>query len=144
MDTVPIKILQWTPELALHDAVVDQEHQALFDTINRLHAAMLVGHGRDALRPLLADVMRYTDYHFRHEEKLMAGGHYPQLPAHIQMHKELQRQVTAIAERFEQGENTITIEFVIFLSQWLTNHVMVEDRKFGEYVQPKHSQQVQP
>jgi hemerythrin-like metal-binding protein len=138
MSIVPVKILQWTPEYSVHDAVIDREHQFLFDVINRLHEAMLAGQGRDALRTLLADVMQYTDYHFIHEEKLMAEARYPQLPAHIQMHKELTRQVSAIAERFEQGENTISIEFVIFLSNWLTHHVMVDDRRFGEYGKAEH------
>ena len=137
MSIVPVKIMQWTPEYSLHDAVIDREHQALFDAINRLHEAMLAGQGRYALRPLLAGVMQYTDYHFTHEEKLMAEARYPQLPAHIHLHKELQRQVCAIAERFERGEITISIEFVIFLSNWIINHELVEDRRFEEYMQAK-------
>ena len=137
MSIVPVKIMQWTPEYSLHDAVIDREHQALFDAINRLHEAMLAGQGRYALRPLLAGVMQYTDYHFTHEVKLMAEARYPQLPAHIQMHIELLRQISAIAERVERGENTISIEFVILLSNWLTHHVMVDDRRFGEYVRAK-------
>jgi len=134
MSIVPIKIMQWTPEFSLHNEVVDQEHKALFNTINLLHEAMLAGQGTKVLERVLAAEMRFAEIHFDHEEQLMAEVDYPELRAHTQQHVEQRKRFHEMAQRFERGEKSITIEYMLLLSEWAKVHTMVEDRKFGEYV----------
>jgi hemerythrin-like metal-binding protein len=135
MSTVAVKILEWTPEYAVHVAEIDREHKILFNIVNRLHEAMLNGKGTDVLGKLLEEIMQYTIYHFANEETLMATALYPELHAHVGQHEDLRRKVLAMRERFECGEATMTIELTLFITGWLRNHVMGTDRRLGEYIQ---------
>jgi hemerythrin-like metal-binding protein len=130
-----MKILQWTPEYTVHVAEIDSEHQILFGLINRLHEAMLAGRGTESLGALLADLTNYTISHFANEEKLMADVHYPEMLPHIQLHEGLRRRVREVGARFDRGETAITIELMLFLSNWLGNHVKVADSRLGDFVQ---------
>jgi hemerythrin-like metal-binding protein len=134
MLTTPVKILEWTPEYAVHVGEIDREHQSLFAAINHLHEAMLAGHGADILGTLLADLDRYVQTHFAHEEQLMVDSRYPGLQAHVQQHEALQRRAKTLLTRFEHGEVTMTIELTLLLSEWLRQHTMTTDRRLGEYL----------
>ena len=87
------------------------------------------------LGTLLAELTKFTKNHFANEEKLMATVHYPEMLAHIQQHEDLWRRVSEVEARFERGETAITIEVMLFLSDWIRNHEMVMDRRFGDYLQ---------
>ena len=134
MADIPVKIIEWSPEYAVHVAEIDREHQVLFDVVNRLHEAMLNGKGAEVLRGLLAETTRYTLEHFAHEEEGMAAIDYPELRAHAGQHDGLRRQSQAFVERFERGETTMTIELTLFLSAWIKQHTMTSDRRFGQYL----------
>ena len=134
MSTAPSNIMEWTPEYSVHDAEIDREHQFLFGIVNRLHVAMLAGQGAETLGTLLAELAKYTIYHFANEEKTMVAAHYPEMLAHVEQHEGLRRRVSEVKVRFERGEIAITIELMLFLSDWLRNHTMVTDRRLGDYI----------
>ena len=134
MSAVQVKVVEWTPEYSVHVPALDREHKLLFGFINRLHEAMLVGKGVETLGTILAEMTQYAFYHFAHEEELMAATHYPGLEAHVQQHDALRRRAAAIAERFESGEATLTIELTLFLSGWIKQHTTTTDRRLGEYL----------
>jgi hemerythrin-like metal-binding protein len=130
-----VNFLEWTPEYTVHDAEIDQEHQLEYGLVNSLHEAMLAGRGAGILRPLLADFTQHAVSHFANEEKLMADVHYPDMQAHVQQHDRIRRRVTEVDARFARGETAITVELMMFLSDWLKEHTMVADRRLGDYVQ---------
>jgi len=135
MSAEPIEILKWNSEYSVHVAEIDREHQFLFGLVNRFHEAMLAGKGTEILRTLLAELTKYTIDHFANEEKLMAAVKYPEMQTHIRLHEKLQLRVSEVEARFRRGETAITIELMLFLSDWLKNHVMVTDRQLGDYVE---------
>jgi len=139
MSIAPVELFEWTPEFAVHVPDIDQEHQNWFRAMNRLHEAMLAGRGVEILGTLLAELTKFTMNHFANEEKLMATVHYPEMLAHIQQHEDLRRRVSEVEARFERGETAITIELMLLLSDWLRNHEIVIDRRFGDYVQVDRS-----
>jgi len=139
MPTAAVTILEWTPECAVHVPEIDRDHQFQFGLVNRLHEAMLAGQGTEILGTLLAELTKFTMNHFANEEKIMVGLRYPEMLAHIQLHDQIRRKVTEVEARFERGETAITIELMLFLSDWLRNHTMVIDRRLGDYIQVEQS-----
>ena len=139
MSVVPKKILEWSPEYSVHVAEIDREHQIWFDLVNRLHEAMLAGKGVELLRTLSREMLKHTFDHFAHEEELMAAVRYPGLPSHLQQHDALRRSARAFMQRYERGEVTITIELMLFLSEWVKLHVTTTDRQLGEYINKSRS-----
>jgi hemerythrin len=139
MPTAAVTLLEWTPEFAVHVPEIDREHQFLFGIVNHLHEAMLAGQGAETLGTFLAELAKYTIYHFANEEKTMVAAHYPEMLAHVEQHEGLRRRVSEVKVRFERGEIALTIELMLFLSDWLRNHVTVTDRRLGNYIQVEQS-----
>jgi hemerythrin-like metal-binding protein len=139
MPTAAVTMLEWTPEFAVHVPEIDRDHQFQFGLVNRLHEAMLAGQGAEILGTLLAELTKFTRDHFAREEKIMVAMRYPEMPAHVQQHDQIRRRVTEVEARFERGETAITIELMLFLSDWIRNHTMVTDSRLGDYIQVEQS-----
>jgi hemerythrin-like metal-binding protein len=144
MSAGPVKIIEWTPEIAVHVPEIDREHRGMFDLLNRLHQAMLAGKGKNILKPLLGEVTQYTLVHFAHEEELMAAVSYPGLREQVEQHQALRRRTRVFAERYQRGEVTMTIELTLFLAEWLKDHIMTVDRRLGEFINANGSAPAPP
>jgi hemerythrin len=128
-----MKMFEWTNEYALDFPEIDREHAQWFETIGRLHAAMLDGEGRNVVGALLEEMIRYTELHFAHEAELMSRVGYPGRTAHLAEHAELRNAVETFRRRFEDGETTMTIEMFGFLWSWLQQHTTTVDRRIADF-----------
>ena len=135
MSIVAASISGWTPEITMHDSAIDREHEEIFGFVDRLHKAMLSGQGKEILGALLAELTEFTMSHFANEEKIMAAMRYPEMPVHVQQHDRIRRTVKEMKARFERGEAAMTIELILFLSDWLKNHTTTTDLRLGDYIQ---------
>ncbi|AFZ44458.1 hemerythrin-like metal-binding protein [Halothece sp. PCC 7418] len=133
-----MKIAFWRSEYETGFDTVDQQHQHLFDIINRLHEAMSSGHGREVIEETLEEMINYTIEHFSTEEKLMIKAHYPLYKEHKQIHDQLTQEVQEIAEKVAQREHLITVEVSHFLTQWLIHHIKGEDLKMIRFLREKN------
>ena len=118
---------------------MDDQHQQLFKIVNELHTAMRSGKGKDVAANLLRRLIDYTVQHFAAEEKLMEQKGYPGLTAHQAEHRALTHKVVTFKKDFDAGIVSITPELMKFLQDWLTNHIQTVDRKYGEFINSKHS-----
>lgn len=88
--------LEWTKNFSMGDEVVDEQHQRLFDMLNRLHESVVQGQEQSALVSILDEMVDYTVYHFKTEEEMFAGRGYPGLEAHKLVHDDLTRQAVEL------------------------------------------------
>ena len=95
---------------------------------------MLQGKAKNIAEPLLIKLIQYTQEHFSAEEKLLASVQYPQLPGHHLLHTGLTQQVEDFLVRFQSGERALNINLLNFLQDWLTKHILSEDKKYGPWL----------
>jgi hemerythrin len=126
--------MTWTDELSVGVQTLDKQHVVLIETLNELHAAMLEGRARAAVGKILQSLMDYTRNHFATEEAMMEQAKYAALPTHRLIHRDLTRQVEEYVARFEKGDLTLSLHLLVFLSDWLTNHIQGEDQKYGPWM----------
>lgn len=134
MSIVPVTLLTWSPEYALHVAQIDQEHEVFFGFINRLHAALRSGKEQKIVGTLFLEMTRYVWLHFAHEEELMVAVHYPGLREHSHEHDAFRRGAGAFVERHERGKAAMTIELTRFLAGWTKRHFQTADLQLAEYL----------
>jgi hypothetical protein len=84
MSIVPVKALEWGPELSFGIAEMDELHKLWLDIINRLHEAMLCGKGEGFLRAECAKAISLLLSRLELEDKLIAAVHYPDKRHHAQ------------------------------------------------------------
>jgi hemerythrin-like metal-binding protein len=126
--------IRWLPEYAIGVKQVDEEHQALFALLDKLHQGISAGNDLEILICILDELVAYTCYHFAHEEELMEKIQYPYYLDHCRQHEDLRLRVLAMKERAPAGEDTLLIEVMQFLIDWLKGHTTTSDRRIGSYM----------
>lgn len=125
-------LISWSNMLSTGVAEQDTQHKKLIDLINQLNDAMQAGHSADVLGKVLSDLVNYTVFHFGYEEKLMAQHKYEDTPAHKAEHAKFVQTAGDLKKKFDAGNAVISVEIMNFLRDWLTNHIMKTDKKFGQ------------
>jgi hemerythrin-like metal-binding protein len=125
----------WSDDFLVGVAEIDEQHRRLFDMIGRFYEALSAkAPARQALGELLRGLAEYTQYHFSTEERLMARFEFPRAQAHHEQHDDFVRRVTDMADRFSQGHLLLSLEATAFLRDWLTSHILGNDKQLGRYL----------
>jgi hemerythrin-like metal-binding protein len=95
---------------------------------------MKAGKGNDVIGPILSDLLSYTAFHFATEEKLFQEYVYPDYPLHKKEHDNLSNKVKAFISDFRTGKIALTIDVMNFLKDWLRNHILGSDKKYGPFL----------
>jgi hemerythrin len=132
-----LPLIEWTQKLSVSIEEIDKQHKQLVNLINLLYDSMKVGKGRDVLGKVLNELADYTVYHFDTEEKMLMEYMYPSYTMHKREHDNLTKQVTDIKTKFDLGDAVLTVELMIFLKDWLNNHILQADKKYSDFLNSK-------
>jgi hemerythrin len=124
-------LINWSPMLAVGVTEIDEQHKVLVQLVNQLNDAMHAGQGKAALQQVLNELVRYTQYHFGTEERLMAQHGYVNSDAHKGEHQRFIKDVAAFKQKFDSGNAMISSEIMNFLRDWLAKHIMGSDKTFA-------------
>ena len=127
-------MFEWKPEYSVQIPQIDAQHQRLFALAAELHAAMADGKGKAVLEQSLAQLVDYTKVHFAAEEELMGKYRYPQAVAHKAQHDQLTAQVVDLQKKFRAGNAGLTISLMVFLKNWLEQHIAGSDQQYSAYI----------
>lgn len=130
-------IMNWSENLSVGIVEIDAQHKNLLAQINQLHDSMKEGKGKEALGKTLDELVTYTAYHFKTEERFFLKFAYPDTPAHKKEHDDLTKKAVDLKDKYSKGQMVLTIEVMNFLKDWLTNHIMVSDKKYAPFLKAK-------
>ena len=136
-ELVSIPIFQWRKEYSTNVKEMDEHHQELFQTANRLYEELNSGRNQSVLEDTLNFLIRYTEEHFTKEEKLMEDYDFPEYEVHIKHHVRLIQEVQELKNKYAAGEIWMDMSIINFLKDWIINHILTEDRKYGPYLNDK-------
>ncbi|MDA3834384.1 MAG: bacteriohemerythrin, partial [Spirochaetales bacterium] len=122
--------ITWAATYSVGVPEMDNQHKELIKLINNLYRAM---RDKKDVDSVMHGVVQYTVRHFQDEEALMKSIQYPGLQQHLDMHKKVVSQVQQLAERVQSREKGIEKKLLIFLKEWLLNHIMKQDKRYGLY-----------
>ncbi|MCA9647334.1 MAG: hemerythrin family protein [Polyangiaceae bacterium] len=127
--------VNWEPQTYTVGSVqMDDQHEKLFEIINRYAAAMDRKASRAELANIFDEVVSFAAYHFKDEEAMMARNNYPDLPRHKLIHEALVKQVTELKQELSSGEAGAESKIKFFLKSWLTAHIKGIDTKYSRYL----------
>ncbi|MGD8260783.1 MAG: bacteriohemerythrin [Desulfobacterales bacterium] len=136
-ELVSIPIFQWREEYNTHIGEMDEHHQELFQTANKLYEEINSGRNKLVLEDTLNFLIHYTEEHFTKEEKLMEDFDFPEYDVHAKHHARLIGEVQELKAKYAGGEIRMDMSIVNFLKDWIVNHILTEDRKYGPYLNDK-------
>jgi len=127
--------MQWNEDFSLGITVMDRDHMRLVELLNEAHAALERGAESEAGLALLDGMEAYASKHFDTEDRLMARFEYPDTELHRRQHEFFFAKVRAKRKALSEDDGTPWREEMFrFLSDWLTSHILGEDRLLGDYL----------
>lgn len=130
-------LINWEEKFQVNLNLIDNQHKKLVAILNRLHESMSKGKGSEVLESVIKDLITYTKTHFADEEKLMIENKYSQYDSHYIEHSNFITKVEQVYNDLSAGKIGLSMELMYFLKNWLLNHIMVVDKKFGDFMQTK-------
>lgn len=127
-------LISWNQDLSVNIQMIDKQHQKLVAMLNELNDAMRERKSKEILGKTIANLADYALTHFMTEERLFDKHQYPHQAAHKQEHNSFAEKVAQFKTRHERGEVALSIEMMIFLKDWLINHIQGSDKKYGPFL----------
>ncbi|MGB9597496.1 MAG: bacteriohemerythrin [Candidatus Poribacteria bacterium] len=127
----------WDDSFSVNIKQIDEQHKKLVNILNNLHDAMKLGKGSQILGNIFAELIQYVETHFTAEERLMHTYSYNEYDSHKLIHSGLTKKVIEFQKKFQQGQNILTMEIIDFLKNWLQNHILGTDKKYGPFLNSK-------
>ena len=136
--------MQWTEDLAVGIAKIDDQHKELFEKINDLVAAVK----QSVCKYKIGDVIRFLEdyvvFHFGEEEKYMQQFGYPGYQAHKAEHEkfianfnELKKELPKLEGGRKPGSYDLSVETNQVVVDWILDHIVKVDKHLGEFLKDK-------
>lgn len=126
-----LPLFNWSDKFSLNIQKIDQQNKKLASSINCLYETKQAD--KEVLDKVLDELVDFTKTHFKKEEELMEQCGYPDYTVHKSEHDKLVQWLQDMLKKHYSGNTNITADIAIFLSDWLAEHILVKDKKYGEY-----------
>jgi hemerythrin-like metal-binding protein len=121
----------WNEGYCIGVPSIDDEHRELVTVLDEIRASLQSTASQENKAVALRRLAAYTAVHFLHEEKLFVGTGYPRAAIHASKHRNL---LLVLASFQKTGRYMNLTEQLEFLSRWVIDHLVSEDRRLGEYL----------
>jgi len=130
-------LIDWSSELVLGIAAIDEQHKKLIGIINDFHRGLTDGHANESIDNVLRQLFEYIHIHFSYEEKLLDEHAFPYSEQHCQKHNELIKQVEDFRDKLTEGRIMIGMDILSFLKDWILHHILEEDKAYVNFLTSK-------
>lgn len=127
-------LFRWEDSYSVNNDEIDKQHMKLVGMINNLAASMAEAKGREVVGNIISELVDYTNTHFRYEEGIFNRISYPESHEHKKEHLAFEQKISEFKQGFDSGKLTVTVEVLNFLCDWLREHILETDKKYGNYI----------
>ena len=126
-----VALFIWKNSFSVGVDCLDTDHIIITSLINHIDDAKLSGTDEAAVGMILSALMSYAIGHFRREEQLLAEKSDPNLPAHIEQHHLVERQLADLYADYQSCPDPETSrEIMELLNYWITEHILRVDMRY--------------
>jgi len=129
-------IFSWRQEYTVMVKSMDNDHKHFLEKADQLYQLIKVN-DQSAFLETMAGLISYAQQHFKDEEALMKEHDYPESSIHHKKHKRIIREAFEVMNKVKENRLEIDTNFVNLLKDWIINHILTEDRKYGTYLNEK-------
>jgi len=137
------KLFSWKPTDSVDGALLDQQHQALFATVERLYDALRQANGLAVAGEVFSRLLDYSLNHFAAEEALMEKQRYPRLKSHREEHRAFTSELRKFQKDFQAGNKNVVALLLPYLQNWIKVHVQGADHQYGEFLKVQAASRAQ-
>jgi len=129
-------LIEWKDRMSVGVEALDHDHRKLIDILNQLHDLMRGVRSDISALQIVRSLIKYTEYHFDCEERLMRLARYPDYEEHVRSHQEMKRRALDFEKKLESSPTSeaVILPLFDFVSDWLMRHILREDMKYRSYL----------
>ena len=125
-------IVEWKDSFSIGIKKIDDQHKALIHLINELYDGSFKREKtKELFNKTLKKAYKYTDFHFKSEEKIFDKIKYNFSDEHKLQHKVFMAEILDRVCYIDAANQTLCRDFVKFLVGWVAEHIAIHDKKFG-------------
>lgn len=124
----------WDASLSVGNKLIDEHHQHLIMLLNQLYEQVKTGNITASAEKIIDELTDYATYHFAAEEQYMRTYKYPQMDSHAKEHLEFTKIIVEYQKTLVSGQKVLFSNLVVFLKDWLINHICTVDLKLGQFI----------
>ena len=128
----------WNIRYSTGIRIIDEQHQELFQIVNRLRQLVVEAADRAAIEGLLEDLVACSERHFASEEAHMAQVGYPDLTQHMAEHASMLASLHELLGRFRESDQTMAMMVPTFMEGWLKHHISDGDFGFVSFMKARN------
>ncbi len=130
-------IIKWRESYETGIGSMDQQHRKLIELINRLYKIIRKKESVESIHEIMGEMTKYSENHLQEEEGILKSNGYPDFASHVAIHQDyLDKMKTLLAASEEDIESSVQ-ETYAFLRHWWMDHIISEDKKYGEFLKSK-------
>lgn len=129
--------IKWGAYYRVGVAEVDTQHEEIAQMLNDLCATAGRPTSRGAQVEAFHAIVDAVAEHFETEEKLMRRSACPDYDLHKAEHDFFSAQLLNAQEQIAGGQVEIDETLLVYLRDWLRNHILVADRRMGRHLQSR-------
>ncbi|SMF43096.1 bacteriohemerythrin [Desulfovibrio gilichinskyi] len=128
-------LLTWNSNYSVGIKIIDDDHKVLIDMINKACDSIERMEEQKVLIGLVSDMRQYGMQHFSTEEGLMKEHDYPDIESHKKLHNHFIIYAASLDNMHDSDkENLEPLKIFKYLADWLRNHILIIDKKFGSFL----------
>ena len=116
--------------------LIDNEHRKLFEITEEAYQLLkneFITDKYDRIIKILEDLREYTKQHFAHEEAYMESINYKKIFTQKIQHKEFIEKLDSLnLEQIDENQEQAIKDIIVFLGNWLVNHILYNDKLIGQ------------
>ena len=125
--------LDWTPELALGDARIDETHREFVDMLN------VVGDATDDTMLAAIDALiAHTEEHFGQEQRWMAATDFPPTHCHLDEHEGVLNAIRETRGYVVEGKFKVGKVLAQELGSWFRSHATTMDTMLTQWLKAQN------
>jgi len=125
--------IEWNYKFLIGIREIDQHHKHLVELLNETYDEFTERKDIAHLGYVIDELIDYSHYHFDCEEHWMVETLYPDLENHKIEHELFKKRAYEFKLNYVQNA-TYSVEILSFLSNWITQHILETDAKFGSFL----------
>lgn len=125
--------IEWSEAWTVGNEQLDYDHRILLALVNQVGCPETKS-DPIAIEFILDELLGYTATHFAREEAFMARIGYAGLEGHKAIHRTMIAEVRHLRQRLATFTPNLGADLHDFLSNWLMQHILVEDRRYSLFL----------
>ncbi len=132
-------LMTWTSAMSVGLPELDEDHRVLIRIINQLAESEKNEDHVSVLRQSLYSLLRYAEFHFAREEKVLTACEFPGMTHHKGEHRTFTAHMRKLAAALDDDElpavEIVNQELLTYLKDWLNHHILIEDMSYRKLVE---------